>query len=213
MPELRAAVYARIRPGSETTEAPTKRLREYAELRSWRVVETFVDIARASDDARPQLSRLLAAAERHDFDIVIFPDFDPFGRSLRHSIFTLERLEYWGLQLCFEAEGICSKSDAGVKAFAMLKRLAHAERERIGEKIGDGMVAAKGRGVWTARPPARLDDARILADYQTLKSYRRAARLHGVSERTVRRIVAGTRAPGARAAGIFPRKFPKNQKP
>jgi DNA invertase Pin-like site-specific DNA recombinase len=81
----RAALYVRVSTDGQTLENQTRELRQIAERRGWQVVETFGDagISGAKGrDKRPGLDRMLKAACRREFDIVMCWSIDRLGRSL-----------------------------------------------------------------------------------------------------------------------------------
>ena len=203
-PPLRAAVYARVSTSDQSSEPQTRELREYAGRRGWRLVESYVDVASGAAETRPQLSRMMCDAHRHEFDVLLVWRFDRFGRSLRHLLLAIDELHALGIEFCSYSEAIDTSTPQGRLLFSLLGAFAEFERELIRERVKLGQRAAKLRGVWIARRPDRLDEVRILADYEALKSTRQVALLHQTSPRTVRRIVHGERAQAARERGIIP---------
>jgi DNA invertase Pin-like site-specific DNA recombinase len=70
----RAALYVRVSTDGQTVENQTRELGQIAERRGWQIVETYSDagISGAKGrDKRPGLDRMLKAACRREFDIVM----------------------------------------------------------------------------------------------------------------------------------------------
>jgi Resolvase, N terminal domain len=71
---LRAAIYARVSTGSQTTENQLRELRQVAERHGWTVDAEFLDngISGAKGrDRRPGLDKLLQAVARREIDMVM----------------------------------------------------------------------------------------------------------------------------------------------
>src|SRR5438270_12550256 len=85
----RAAIYARVSTGSQTTENQLRELRQVAERHGWQVVAQFTDngISGAKGrDQRPGLDKLLQAVARREIDMVLAWSVDRLGRSLQSLI-------------------------------------------------------------------------------------------------------------------------------
>src|SRR5271169_106326 len=105
----RAALYVRVSTDGQTLENQTRELRQIAERRGWQVVETFSDagISGAKDRTkRPGLDRMLKAACRREFDIVMAWSIDRLGRSLIDLLHTVQNLEAYGVDLYL---AVCGK--------------------------------------------------------------------------------------------------------
>ena len=80
---MRAALYARVSTGEQTADNQLLELRRYAEARGWAATE-FVDEGwSGAKERRPALDRLLAAAKRCQFDVLVVLHLDRLGRVLR----------------------------------------------------------------------------------------------------------------------------------
>jgi len=91
----RAALYVRVSTDGQTLENQTRELGLIAERRGWQVVETFGDAGISgakSRDKRPGLDRMLNAACRREFDIVMAWSIDRLGRSLIDLLHTVQNL-------------------------------------------------------------------------------------------------------------------------
>jgi hypothetical protein len=92
----RVAIYARISTINHGQDVglQTGELREFAEVRGWRLADEYVDRGvSGSKDSRPELNRLLADARKRRFDVVLVWKLDRLGRSLRHLVNVLAEFE------------------------------------------------------------------------------------------------------------------------
>ena len=94
----RVAIYARVSTnhGQDVT-LQTRELKQFAEVRGWTIVAEYRDKGICgAKDSRPELNRLMIAAKRRQFDLVLCWKLDRFGRSLRHLVNALAELEAVG---------------------------------------------------------------------------------------------------------------------
>jgi len=89
----RVAIYARVSTtnhGQDVT-VQTRELQQFAEVRGWRLVDSYLDLGiSGSKDKRPELDRLMADVHRRKFDVVVVWKFDRFARSVSHLLRALE---------------------------------------------------------------------------------------------------------------------------
>ena len=180
---MRAAVYARVSTLEQEPENQLIELRRYAVARDWSVVEYVDRGVSGSKDQRPALDRLVAAAKRRRFDVVVVWRLDRLGRNLRHLVTLLEELQHIGVAFVSLGEGIDCTSPAGRLQLHILAALAEFERARIAERVRAGLVRAKAQGKRLGRP------YRLLPALDGVKglSVRAAARRLGVSPATAQR--------------------------
>ncbi|MEI8088170.1 MAG: recombinase family protein [Opitutaceae bacterium] len=77
----------------------------YAE-KNWNLVSEFRDPGiTGTDDNRPGLAALMAAAERHEFDVVIFQFLDRLSRHASYTLRLLERLQELGIEV-YDSDGL-----------------------------------------------------------------------------------------------------------
>src|SRR6266852_2162576 len=71
-PIIRVGLYARTGNGQQDPEMQLRELREYAVRRRWTMASEYVDHGvSGSKDRRPALNRLMVAATRREFDVVL----------------------------------------------------------------------------------------------------------------------------------------------
>ena len=106
---LKAALYARVSTGSQSTENQLRELREAAERLGWVVVAEYVDQgisgAKGRKD-RPQLDALLKGVARKEFNVVASWSVDRLGRSQIDLLTMLQELHATKVDLYLHKQGI-----------------------------------------------------------------------------------------------------------
>ena len=191
----RAAIYARVSTGSQTTENQLRELREVAERHGWRVVAEFLDngISGAKGrDQRPGLDKLLQAVARREIEMVMAWSVDRLGRSLQNLVELLGELHGKRVDLYLHQQGIDTSTPAGKALFQMMGVFAEFERAMIRERVRSGLERAKAQGKRLGRP--RNDDAKQRAAVIRLRKQGvgigKIARQLGVGVSYVQRITA-----------------------
>lgn len=196
------AIYARVSTSSQDVDVQLHELREYSVRRHWTVVGEYLDEGvSGSVVSRPALNRLMTAARRRAFDIVLVWKFDRFARSTRHLIFTLEEFRRLDIAFISLTEQIGTGSPLGEAIFAILGALAQFERDLIRERIHAGLRKARAEGKRLGRRPAAVDRLRIAELQRQGLSYRQIGRQLRIPRSTAHKyrdptIVAGTKPPG-----------------
>jgi DNA invertase Pin-like site-specific DNA recombinase len=146
---LKAALYARVSTGSQSTENQLSQLREAAERLGWVVVAEFVDHgisgAKGRKD-RPQLDAMLKGVSRKEFDVVASWSVDRLGRSLNDLVGLLQELHSTGIDLYLHQQGINTTTTGGKAMFQMMGVFAEFEREMIRDRVLAGLAVVKTTG-------------------------------------------------------------------
>jgi len=189
---IRAALYVRVSTDHQSVENQVRELREVAERRGWRVIETYSDagISGAKGrDKRPGLDRMLNDASRRRFDIVLAWAIDRLGRSLIDLLGTIQHLETCGVDLYLDQQCIDTTNPMGKLVFQVTGAFAEFERSMIRQRVKAGLKRAVARGVQLGRPRVALElENLILASLKGGMGMIKAARLHGVGVGTVQQI-------------------------
>jgi len=161
---IRAALYARVSTGSQSTENQLRQLREVAKREGWEVVAEFVDhgISGAKGrEQRPQLDAMLKGVVRRDFDLVASWSVDRLGRSLLDLVGMLSEMHGKGVDLYLHQQGIDTTTPTGKAMFQMMGVFAEFEREMIRDRVLAGLAVVKetgknkhGKAVTLGRPRA-----------------------------------------------------------
>jgi DNA invertase Pin-like site-specific DNA recombinase len=114
--------------------------------------ETIVQDKASGAKPRPKLEKLLR--DLRPGDVLTVTRIDRLGRSLRHLIETMQRIEAKQADFQSLTEGIDTRTAQGRLAFHLMGALAEFERALIVERTREGQQAALRRGVKLGRPPA-----------------------------------------------------------
>lgn len=110
---------------------------------------------------RPELLRLMEVLRTGD-TLVVWR-LDRLGRSLKHLIETVERLEGLGVGFRSVTEAIDTTTSGGKLVFHIFAALAGFERTLIRERTRAGLKAARARGRRGGRPKTLNEDKRRMA--------------------------------------------------
>jgi len=158
----RVAIYARVSTFHQDVVLQTRELRQFAEARGWTVVADYTDSGvSGAKDSRPELDRLMIAAKRRQFDVVLCWKLDRFGRSLRHLVNALAELEAVGVAFVSLTDNLDLTTPAGRLMFQVIAAMGEFERELIRERVRAGLRNARAKGRKLGRPRVAVDAARI----------------------------------------------------
>jgi site-specific DNA recombinase len=151
----RCAVYARYSNEKQnplTIEQQTRKCREEADRRGWRVLDAHIyadEAITGATDNREGLRRLLAAARQtpRPFDIVLADDTSRVSRRLADSLRIFEQLQFLGIRMVFVAQGIDTSSEQaellvgvhGIVDSLYLKDLAKRTFRGVEQRAIDGL--------------------------------------------------------------------------
>jgi DNA invertase Pin-like site-specific DNA recombinase len=192
---IRVALYLRVSTkdkGQETANQATQ-LREFCKAQGWIIVCEYEDHDSGGKADRAQFQAMMGEAARRSFDVLVFWALDRLTRegaleTLQH----LNRLSSYGVGFRSFTEPYLDSCGIFKDAvIAILGTIAKQERIRISERVRAGLDRAKSQGTKSGRPIGRpkavfsRDRARELRAQGW--SWRKIARLLGVSVATVRR--------------------------
>lgn len=184
--------YARVSGGDEQDRG--RQLRALREAGCERVVSEGVSGGRWD---RPELHRLLD--DLKPGDIVVVPELGRLSRSLKELLHLLDRIAQAGAGFRSLDEGIETTGPAGHMLMRMIGSFAAFERVMLLERTGAGLASARAAGRVGGRR-RKLDAVQRRQIAESILSGARSgaemARLHGISQPTVSRIVAEFRVFG-----------------
>ena len=194
---MRAALYARVSTDGQSTENQLRELRAVAKRMKWTVVEEYIDhgiSGSKSRDQRPAFDKLLKAATRREFDIVMSWSVDRLGRSLQHLVGFLGEINAIGVGLYLHQQGIDTTTPTGNAMFQMCGVFAEFERAMIQERVKAGLKRARANGKTLGRPRIGAAIERTIArDRRNGKGIHAIAKEVGVGTGTVQRVIATMR--------------------
>src|SRR3984893_1889144 len=196
---MRAAIYARVSTANngQDPRVQTRELGEFCERRGWTLVPEYVDIGiSGTKEKRPALDRLMAAAHKRRFDVVVVWRFDRFARSVSHLLRALETFNALGIAFVSLSEQIDTTTPTGKMIFTVLGAVAALERSLIVERVRAGLRNARAKGKTLGRPRVAVDAATIAALRAQGLSWAKIGAQLGVGEGTAyRQVHASAKSP------------------
>ena len=186
----RAALYARVSTGGQTTKQQIARLREVAAHHGWDVREEVEETVSGVARARPERDRLLREVRRGRIDVIAAVALDRLGRSLPDLLSVLQEVEAAGGSLYLDREGTATWTPAGRALLAMAGVFAAFERDLIRERTLAGIARARAEGKRIGRPPVpRGTRAAVMSLRREGAGLDRIAARLGLGKGTVQKIV------------------------
>lgn len=181
--------YARVSKGEEQSNMAQCRALEAAGCR-----RVFEETASGGRWDRPRLQEMIA--QLREGDVVVVWKLDRLSRSLKDLLHIMDRIEAAGAGFRSLTEAIDTTTAAGRMMMQMVGSFAEFERAMIRERTSAGLARARAEGrIGGRRPKLAETQRREIAESVASgrKSGAEMARLYGVSEPTVSRIVAAYR--------------------
>lgn len=149
---LRAAIYARTSTKKQkfgySIDAQINRSNDRCKALGWKVLFVYRDEAESGKDTdRPMFQKMLAAAEKRVFDVIVFWKLDRFSRSLLHAVKLEEELREYDVRLYSVTEQIDTTSATGRFNFRNLASAAEFERDMAQQrtKVSLNEIASKNK--------------------------------------------------------------------
>ncbi len=184
--------YARVSKGDDQSNTAQRRALAAAGCK-----QVFEETASGGRWDRPKLLEMIG--QLRDGDVVIVWKLDRLSRSLKDMLHIMERIELAGAGFCSLTEAIDTTTAAGRMMMQMVGSFAEFERVMIRERTSAGLAQARAEGrIGGRRRKLAEKQRREIAEsvVSGRKSGAEMARLYGVSEPTVSRIVAAYRQTG-----------------
>ena len=183
----RVAIYVRVSTTDKGQDVQTQLLplQQYTTARQWSVFAIYEEKMSGAKEDRPELQKLMAAAQKRKFDIVLVFRFDRFARSSKQLINALDFFQTVGIDFVSYQENVDTTTPAGKMMFTMISAFAEFERSIIQERVRAGLQKAKAQGKKLGRPKVKVDEDRIRELRKQGHSVREVARMMGVSKTRV----------------------------
>src|SRR3954452_13617680 len=146
---MRVAIYARVSTADQSCGMQLRELREYTERRGWTAAGEYVDTGwSGAKTSRPELDRLMRDANMRRFDAVLVWKLDRWGRSVAHSIKSIQELIALDIRFLAVTQNIDTDESNPMSRFLLhiFAAFAELEREMIRERVTSGIRAAKASG-------------------------------------------------------------------
>jgi len=196
---MRAALYTRVstqHKGQETANQLLQ-LRECCQAQNWSILREYEDHESGGKSERTAFQEMLRDAAARRFDVLFFWSLDRLTREgTLATLKYLELLETYGVRWRSLTEPwIDSAGPFRDVIISLLASLAKQERVRISERVRAGLSRAKQYGTRSGksigRPQALFQRDRALELRRQGLSWRKIAKIVGVSPTTVRRACQG----------------------
>jgi len=193
---MKIAIYARVstKDKGQETENQSSQLQEFASKQGWEIFDNYVDRESGAKSDRAEFQRMFSDASKRKFDLVLFWSLDRLSREgVLETLQHLNRLTSYGVgfksytEQYFDSCGIFKDA-----VIAILATVAKQERVRLSERTKAGLAIARSRGKVIGRPRLQVQPAEIARLRSQGHSLRSIGRTLGVSEGSVRRLVAMT---------------------
>ena len=152
---MKTAIYARVSTSDQNCELQLAELRQFIARHAWESAGEYIDTLSGSKASRPALDKLMASAQRREFDCVVVWKLDRFGRSVLHLSQQLAALASFGVRFIATTQGLDTDASnpCAKLMLTLLAGVAEFERELIVERTVAGIEAARKRGVQLGRRP------------------------------------------------------------
>ena len=196
---MRVALYTRVstqHKGQETANQLLQ-LRECCQAQHWSVLQEYEDHESGGKSERTAFQQMLRDAAARRFDVLFFWSLDRLTREgTLATLKYLELLESYGVRWRSLTEPwIDSAGPFRDVIISLLASLAKQERVRISERVRAGLTRARQYGTRSGRsigrPRSVFDRDRVLELRRQRFSWRKIAKIIGVSPTTVRRACQG----------------------
>lgn len=195
MKKLRCALYGRVSTrkerGLQNPENQLRQLREFAASQNWDVTGEYVDHESGTKADRPEFLRMMEAASKRQFDVLLFWSVDRFSREgIVPVLSNLKRLSGYGVKYrSYQEPFIDTLGEFGDLLAAFVAKIAELERKRIQARIHAGLDRARSQGKVLGRRRLVVDRSKVWALRDRGKSIREIGEALGLSHGTVQRAI------------------------
>ncbi|MDH5675279.1 MAG: recombinase family protein [Myxococcales bacterium] len=185
----KAAVYLRVSRGEQSLDNQLPDLKRLARARKLRVVETFEESVSATG-ARPEFKKMMEAAHRGAFEVLLVWSLDRLGRSMTGNLQAVLDLDRCGVEVLSVREPwLDTGGPVRPLLIAIFGWVAEQERAQISERTKAGLARARKKGVRLGRPKRRVDQRRAERLRAKGMSFRAIANQLGVPLSTLHRAL------------------------
>ena len=146
----------------------------------------FSDVASGSHAKRESLTLLRLKVESGD--VIFVKKLDRLGRDTADMVQLVKEFDALGVSIRFLDDGISTEGAMGKMVVTILAAVAQAERHRILERVNEGRLAAKVKGIRFGRKRT-IDRKRIAALHASGLGATKIAREAGIGRSTVYKLL------------------------
>jgi len=154
-----AAIYVRVSTLEQaefgfSLKAQQEALENYAKALGYEIFKVYKDSGKSAKDMnRPELTKMLEAAESKKFSAIFTYKLDRFSRSLKDLILTIDKLKDWNVDFVSLQDKIETTSASGKLMFHIISAFAEFERNIIGDRTKFGMHRKAREGGFITKAP------------------------------------------------------------
>lgn len=163
---MKAAIYTRVSSEMQTggdhfsLEGQMRACREFCDRKDWQVVAEYVEEGKSArkDNLRnrPKFRQMLADAEAHQFNVIVFHKLDRFSRSMKVTFNALDRLEAVGVKIHAVTQNIERITAHDRAFFNMTTVWAELFSDLLSEETKKGKAERKAQGIYNGCLPYGL---------------------------------------------------------
>ena len=140
---MRAVIYTRYSAGkgqnAQSTEGQYRECKRYIENQGWDLVGHYADEhISGKTDKRPAFQKMVNAAKKHEFEVVVVYTSDRFSRDKYHAVTYKHQLKSQGIKICYAAENIPDTPE-GELLESVMEGLAQYYSAELSRKVKRGM--------------------------------------------------------------------------
>jgi DNA invertase Pin-like site-specific DNA recombinase len=175
---VKIATYTRVSDERLNSDNQKGKLDDFARSQGWEIVSDYADVLTGSVGDRPGWQKMLAAASRREFDLLLVFALDRISRQGAGWVFgQLSILSAYGVKFHSFMEPMLSTfGPFGDVALAFYATFAKLERDRLIERTLAGLDRARRAGKVLGRPKRVVDAGKIFQLRQEGKSWRQIAK-------------------------------------
>jgi DNA invertase Pin-like site-specific DNA recombinase len=198
----RVALYARVstKDKGQDTENQLAQLRDFCAASSFSITAEYIDRVSGKHSDREQFKRMVAAASRREFDVLVTWALDRLSREGVAKTFEhIKQLRGYGVEyVSYSEPHFRTTGPAGELMIAVAAWIAEQEHQRISERTKAGLAKARRQGRIGGRRRLVLDYDRLAGLDESGLTMRETAAEMGVSPAFVcRALKARQRLPAS----------------
>ena len=146
---MKGCIYARVSTGEQNALNQIDPLKKWADTLGIEIVQEYVDVVSGGDSNRPGFKRMMAQADRHEFDIILIWSLDRFSREgILITLSYLKRLKKNKISIRSLQESWLDTSEDGMGdlLISIFSWVAKRERIRLSDRTKAGLKNAKNVG-------------------------------------------------------------------
>jgi DNA invertase Pin-like site-specific DNA recombinase len=165
MKPQRIVLYARVstKDKGQDTRNQLHQLRDFASKQGWEILHEYIDHMSGKRGDRPEFKRMMDAASRREFDLVLFWSLDRLSREgVLQTLTYLQTLTSYGVGWkSFTEQYLDSCGVFRDAVLSILATIAKQERIRLSERTLAGLEQARKRGAAIGRPRVSTDRDKV----------------------------------------------------